>query len=76
MFKLQPVAWFTGLVTTLVAVDGAAEAAHVLSPTVAAWAGIGIAGLTALLGFITHGVVTPVAAPKDSSGRPLVPLNR
>jgi hypothetical protein len=75
MIRKFPVAWLTTLVTTLVAVDTALEGLHVLSVTQATWAGGIIAVLTAILGAITHSQVTPLVAPKDSSGRSLVPAS-
>lgn len=68
-----PVAWMTGLLTILTGTDAILEQAHVLTPAESSWAGIGIAILTLVVGTVTHGKVTPLASPKDSSGRALVP---
>lgn len=75
-FKFQPVAWMTTILGVLVAVEAADTAVHILP---AAWHPFilgAIAVLTAILGKVVHGVVTPTAAPKDSAGTPLVPLQR
>lgn len=71
--KFNPVAWMSTLLTVLIAVDSALAGNHAYSPTVAAWVGGVIALLTALLGVLTHKIVTPLARPRDSSRRPLVP---
>lgn len=71
--KRFPVAWLTGIITILVGADAILEQAHVLTPKQSSWAGIVVAVLTLIGGTITHGKVTPLAAPKDASGRPLVP---
>lgn len=71
--KIQPVAWLTGVVTVLVAVEGANEALHFLP---AAWTPYllgAIAVVTAILGVLTQGAVTPLARPRDDAGNPLVP---
>jgi hypothetical protein len=71
--KFQPVAWMTGALTVLTALEAVNAAAHLLP---AAWTpyllGV-IAVLTAVLGKLAHGAVTPLAAPKDDGGVPLVP---
>jgi hypothetical protein len=73
--KQNPVAFLTTLVAVLTGLDGTLAGLHVLTATQSAWAAGLIAVLTAVLGIVTHGKVTPVANPKDSSGRPLVPLS-
>lgn len=72
-FRFKPVAWATSLLAVLVAVEAVNEAAHLLP---AAWSPYllgAIAVLTAVLGRLAHGAVTPLAAPKDDAGTPLVP---
>jgi hypothetical protein len=73
MFKQNPVAMLATLVALLTAADGTLEGLHILSPSVAAWAAGAIAVLTAVLGVVTHGKVTPLANPRDNAGRPLTP---
>lgn len=71
--KIQPVAWMTTILGVLVAVEAANEAIHFLP---AAWSPYllgAIAILTAVLGKLVHGVVTPLARPRDDAGTPLVP---
>lgn len=74
--KQNPVAWMTALVAALTAAAGVLDGTGVLSPTVSGYAGAGIAILTAILGGIAHGKVTPVSNPHDDGGRPLVPLSK
>lgn len=73
--KIQPVAWMTTVLAVLVAVDSALAGTGVYPASVAAWVGAAIAVLTAILGALTHGAVTPLARPRDSSGRALVPVS-
>jgi hypothetical protein len=73
VFKHFPVAWLTGVITVLVGADAILEQAHVLTPAQSSWAGIAVAILTLIGGTVAHSKVTPVAQPRDSSGRPLVP---
>jgi hypothetical protein len=71
--KFKPVAWMTGLLTVLVAAEAVDRVAHLLP---AAWTPYllgAIAVLTAVLGRLAHGAVTPLAAPRDNAGMPLVP---
>lgn len=72
----NPVAALATLVSVLVAADAALEPLGVLTAHQSALVGGGIAILTAVLGAVTHGKVTPLVAPTDASGRPLVPLSR
>lgn len=72
-FKVQPVAWMSTVLTVMVAVEAVNEGAHLLP---AAWTPYllgAIAVLTAILGVLTHGAVTPLARPRDDAGVPLVP---
>jgi hypothetical protein len=73
--RQNPVAFLTTLVAVLTGLDGTLQGLHVLTATQSAVAAGLIALLTAVLGIVTHGKVTPTANPKDSSGRPLVPLS-
>lgn len=73
MLKRFPIAWLTGIITILTGTDAILEQAHVLTPAQSSWAGIAIAVLTLIGGTVAHGKVTPLAAPHDSTGRPLVP---
>jgi hypothetical protein len=75
MFGKNPVAWLTTVVAVLTALDATLGGLGVLPGTAAAWIGGAIAVLTAVLGVLTHGAVTPVASPRDNSGRPLVPVS-
>jgi hypothetical protein len=71
--KFQPVAWMAGALTVLTALETVNAAARLLP---AAWTPYllgAIAVLTAVLGKLAHGAVTPLAAPKDDAGTPLVP---
>jgi hypothetical protein len=68
-----PVAWLTTVITVLTGFLATLTGVHALSATQAAWAAGVIAVLTAILGVITHKAVTPLADPKDSAGRELVP---
>lgn len=71
--KFKPVAWLTGLVSVLTALEAVDAKVHVLP---AAWTPYlvgAIAVLTVVLGALVHGVVTPLARPRDDAGTPLVP---
>jgi hypothetical protein len=70
----NPVAWLTTLIALLTSLDATLTGLGVLSPAAAAWVGGAIAVLTTVLGVLTHGVVTPLVAPRDASGRNLVPV--
>lgn len=73
-FKFRPVAWMTTALTVLTGVEAANEGLHFLP---AGWSpyllGV-IAVLTAVLGKLAHDRVTPLAAPQDDAGVPLVPV--
>lgn len=81
-FRFQPVKWMTaivGILTALVGADDASAAAggpHILPAAAHGWAVLAITVLTVVLGVIVHGVVTPLAAPRDNGGRPLVPVSK
>lgn len=72
----KPVATLVTVITVLLALLTALAGTGVLSGTAAAYVSGAIGLLTAILGWITHGKVTPVANPKDNGGRPLVPLSK
>jgi len=74
MISSKPVATLVTIGTVLLALLTALAGTGVLSGQAAAVAAGAIAVINALLGVVAHSKVTPVAAPKDSSGRPLVPL--
>lgn len=72
----RPVVWLTSVSAFLAAVTTIAAtpplAAHVPAG-VATWLGVATVAVTAILGALTHGKVTPVADPRGSDGAPLVP---
>jgi hypothetical protein len=72
-FKFKPVAWLTSVVTVLVAVEAVNETAHLLPERWTPYLLGTIAVLTAALGALTHGAVTPLARPRDDAGNALVP---
>lgn len=69
----KPVATLVTVATVALAILTALAGTGVLSGRAAAIAAAAIAVINAVLGAITHGKVTPLARPRDSSGRPLVP---
>lgn len=69
----KPVATLVTVATVALALLTALAGTGVLSGKAAAWVASGILVLNAVLGIVAHSMVTPVANPKDSSGRPLVP---
>lgn len=71
--KTKPVATLVAIATVLLAVLTALAGTGVLTGRAAACVAGAILIINAVLGVIAHGNVTPVANPKDSSGRPLVP---
>jgi hypothetical protein len=75
-FKTSPVTTLVTIGTVLLAVLTALAGTGVLSGKAAAIVSGAILVINALLGIVAHNNATPVAAPKDSSGRPLVPLSR
>ena len=72
--KLYPVAWLTG---AAVVAGGALEADrqyHVLPNSWSHWLAYAALALALIVaGIKAHGAVTPLAAPKDDAGTPLVP---
>lgn len=75
MLSHFPVAWLSVAVAALTAGDAAAEQASLLTPLESSIVGLVIAVLTLAAGRVAHNAVTPLARPRDSSGRPLVPLS-
>jgi hypothetical protein len=71
--RINPVAWATTLLTVLVAFEAVDRAAHILPSGASPYLLGAIAVLTAVLGKLTHDAVTPLAAPRDDAGTPLVP---
>ncbi len=74
--KFEPVAWLT---VAAIVVGGLIEAdreLHVLPAPWAHWLAVAalVLGLV-VAGVKARGAVTPVAAPRDDGGRPLVPLS-
>lgn len=78
-FKLQPVAWLTTISGILLLATGATRVppfdhVHWIAASTPWLAGSGtIAAM--ILGYVVHGIVTPLEAPKDDAGNPLVPAN-
>lgn len=72
----KPVVTLVSVLTVALALLTTLAGTGVLSGKAAAVVSGLIGAITVVLGIVTHGKVTPVAAPKDNSGRPLVPLNR
>jgi len=71
--KSKPVATLVAVATVLLAVLTALAGTGVLSGRAAAYVSGAILIVNAVLGVLAHGQVTPVARPRDASGRPLVP---
>jgi hypothetical protein len=77
-FKFQPVAWLTVIAAVLTATTAATAAPpldHVLPGQVTPWLGLTTVVVTAVLGVVVHGKVTPLARPRDDGDRPLVPID-
>jgi len=72
----KPVATLVAVGTVMLAILTALAGTGVLSGKVAAVVAGAILVINALLGVVAHSNVTPLANPKDSSGRPLVPLSK
>lgn len=75
-FRFQPVAWLT----TASAILGAAATISATPPfaghvpdSVSAWLAGATVIVTVVLGVLAHNRVTPLAAPRDNAGNPLVP---
>lgn len=78
-FKFQPVLWLT----TASAALGAATTVTLTPPfaghvpgQVTTFLGGATVVVTVVLGVLTHNRVTPLVAPQDNSGRPLVPADQ
>jgi len=63
----------TTVLSVLVAVEAVNEGAHLLPASWSPYLLGAIAVLTAVLGVLTHGAVTPLVRPRDDAGVPLVP---
>jgi hypothetical protein len=72
-FKFAPVAWATTVLTLLNAALAANEIFDVIPDRVMPYVLFADAALAALLGRAVYNRVTPVAAPHDDAGNPLVP---
>jgi hypothetical protein len=71
--KFEPVRWMTLVLAVLSALAGTAALTDLLPVRVVGAVGVAIAVLTAVLGVLTRGAVTPLAQPRDAVGTPLVP---
>lgn len=76
-FLTKPVAWLT-TVSAALGTATTAEIALTATPVhlpawVAGYTAAATVIVTAVLGVLTYKRVTPVAAPRDNAGRPLVP---
>lgn len=69
--KFEPVRWMTLVLTVLSALAGTAALTDLLPKTVLGAVGVAIAVLTAVLGVLARGAVTPLAQPRDAGGTPL-----
>lgn len=76
MISSKPIATLIAVGTVLLALLTALAGTGVLSGKTAAIVAGAILVINALLGVVAHSKVTPLAAPKSSDGRPLVPLNK
>lgn len=72
-FKFKPVAWMTSILAVLTALEALNETTHLVPEKYNAWILSAIGLLTVVLGVLAHNRVTPVAAPQDNAGVPLVP---
>lgn len=75
-FKLKPVAWATGLLSALSILLALNDVYNVVPERWQPYLLTAVAILTAFLGKAVHNRTTPVAAPKDDAGVPLVPIRR
>lgn len=72
-FKFKPVAWMTTALAVLTALEALNETTHIVPDKYNAWILAAIGLLTVVLGVLAHNRVTPLAAPQDNAGVPLVP---
>jgi hypothetical protein len=72
-FATEPVKIMTWLLTTLTALSSVPLFMNWLPPKISAGLLVVIAVLTAVLGAVVRGKVTPLAKPRDEDGRILVP---
>jgi hypothetical protein len=74
-FKFEPVKWMTVTLGVLVALASVSEFMDLLPDKVQTGVLIAITLLTAILGKQVRDKVTPLAAPQNEAGQPLVPVN-
>lgn len=74
-FTFKPVAWMTTIVAALTALMALDATVDVVPDKATPYLLGAIAVLTAVLGKLTHDKVTPVAAPKSSTGIALTPVD-
>jgi hypothetical protein len=72
--KFEPVRWMTWTLAVLAALTGADAQFHVLPAGATPYLLGAGAVLTVMLGAATRSSVTPLTAPKDAAGVPLVPV--
>lgn len=72
-FKFEPVKWMTAILAVLTAAEGVQQFVDLVPEKDNGYILIAIAILTAVLGKQVRDRVTPLAAPRDDSARPLVP---
>jgi hypothetical protein len=75
-FKRFPLTTLIAYGSTALAVLVVLQSSGVLTGTVAHWVDVAAGVLQVVLTAYARGHVTPVANPKDSLGRPLVPARR
>ena len=71
--KFEPVRWMTLVLAILSALASTAAFTDLVPRPVLGAMGVAIVLLTAVLGAVTRGAVTPLARPRDAAGGPLVP---
>jgi hypothetical protein len=74
-FRKAPIATLVAWGTTVLAVLVVLQASGVLTGAAAHWADVAAGVLQVVLTAYARQHTTPVAAPKDDLGRPLVPAN-
>lgn len=72
MISKFPVAWMSLVLTILTSADALAAYTQVFDEKQMAWVNLAVAVLTAVLGKLAHGAVTPMARPRDNDGTALV----
>lgn len=74
-FRTRPIATLAAWGATVLTVLVVLQSAGVLTGTAAHWVDVAAGVLQVVLTAYARSHVTPVAAPKDDLGRPLVPAN-